>query len=132
MNIPLVCLAVGYASIFFPKFAVSVAMKNQPEGYNNKNPRDQQAKLEGWGRRAQASHLNGFEAFPGFAAAVLATLVAGPIRPWDNYFAIIYVVARTVYPLIYIANIDKLRSLVWTAGFVATFGLFVQAILKAT
>ncbi len=37
--------------------------------------------------------------------------------------AIAYVVARTIYPAMYIANVDKARSLVWFVGFGASLGL---------
>ena len=38
--------------------------------------------------------------------------------------AITYCVARTIYPLMYMANIGVARSAVWTVGFGATCGLF--------
>ena len=49
----------------------------QSGGYNNHNPRDQQADLEGWGKRALSAHLYGFEGFAPFAAAVFVAHLAG-------------------------------------------------------
>ena len=35
-----------------------MAMAQLPEGYDDKNPRDQQARLSGWGKRALPAHAN--------------------------------------------------------------------------
>ena len=40
MNIPLLCLPIAYALVFAPKVPLSMAMAKQPEGYDNKTPRD--------------------------------------------------------------------------------------------
>ena len=37
--------------------------------------------------------------------------------------AVAHVVARAIYPILYIADQDKLRSVVWMIGFLATLGL---------
>jgi uncharacterized MAPEG superfamily protein len=34
-------------------------------------------------------------------------------------------VARLIYPALYIANVDKLRSTVWSIGLLASIGLMV-------
>ena len=75
MTIPLACIAAAFALIYAPRIAVVVAQAKQAEGFDNKHPRDQQAKLTGWGRRANAAHLNAFESFAPFAAAVLVAHV---------------------------------------------------------
>ena len=65
MTTPFICVLVAYLLIYLPKLPLSAAMAKQPGGYDNKDPRGQQAKLDGWGARARAAHYNGFEAFPG-------------------------------------------------------------------
>jgi uncharacterized MAPEG superfamily protein len=128
-NVPLLCLPIGFALVFLPKIPLSMAMAREPEGYDNATPRDQQAKLTGWGRRAAAAHANGFESFPAFAAGVLATQVTGASPKWAAIFSIAYVVARLLYTFAYLANIATLRSLIWTTGFSATIALMVLPIL---
>jgi uncharacterized MAPEG superfamily protein len=126
---PLICLPIAFALIYLPKIPLSMAMARQPEGYDNANPRDQQAKLSGWGRRAAAAHANGFEAFPPFAAGVLAAHVSGASPHWAAIFAVTHVVMRTIYPAVYIANLSTVRSLVWTVGFAASMALLVLPIV---
>jgi uncharacterized MAPEG superfamily protein len=123
MNVLLGCIPIAFVLVYAPKIGVSIAMGRQPEGYDNKSPRDQQARLTGWGKRASAAHANGFESFPAFAVGALVAHVTNASPKAAAALGITYVVARTLYPLLYIANIDKLRSLVWFAGFVASVGL---------
>lgn len=130
MNIPLLCLPIAAALIYAPKVPLSMAMAKQPEGYDNKNPRDQQARLEGWGKRAAAAHYNAFESFPMFAAGVLAAVAGGGDPVWAARLSIVYVVARCLYPVLYIANIDKARSLVWSCGLLASIGLMVLPLVR--
>ncbi len=121
----LLCIPAAFVLIYLPKVAASVAMAKQPEGYNNRNPRDQQAKLTGWGKRSIAAHQNGFEAFPPFAAGVLLAHVSGANPKHALYLAVGHLVCRMVYPLVYMADIHMLRSTVWTLGFVASLGLML-------
>lgn len=99
-------------------------MAQQPEGYNNAEPRAQQAQLTGAGRRAAAAHANGFESFAPFAAGVLACEATHARPGIASGLALLYVVMRALYSVFYIQNAEKLRSLVWFLGFLATFGLF--------
>ena len=128
-SVPLICLPIGFALVWIPKIPLSMAMARQPEGYDNKNPRDQQARLTGWGRRAAAAHANGFESFPVFAAGVLATQVTGVSPQWAASLSIAYVIARVVYTFAYLADIAPLRSLVWSVGFACTIALMVLPII---
>jgi uncharacterized MAPEG superfamily protein len=128
-TIPLLCLPIGFALVFAPKIPLSMAMAKQPEGYDNKTPRDQQARLTGWGRRAAAAHANGFESFPAFAAGVLASHVTQSSPQWAAIFAIAYVVARALYSIAYIADVHMLRSAVWTVGFTCSIALMVLPIV---
>lgn len=128
-SIPLVCLPIGFALVFLPKIALSLAMAKQPEGYDNNSPRDQQARLTGWGRRAAAAHANGFESFPAFAAGVLATQVTGASPHWAAIFSITYVVARTLYAVAYLADVGLLRSAIWTISFACSVALMVLPIV---
>ncbi len=127
MTIPLACIFAAFLLIYLPKLPVSVAMAKRPGGYDNRHPRDQQASLEGWGRRAAAAHANGFESFAPFAAAVITAHLVQADAHWTAILAITHVAARTVYPAVYIAGIHVLRSAVWSVGFGATVGIFVLA-----
>jgi len=129
MTIPFICIFVAFLLNMVSKGPVALAMARQGKGYDNKHPRDQQAELEGWGRRAIAAHLNGFEAFPAFAAAVLVAFLAGADPVWSARLAVTFVVARALYLPLYIGNLDLLRSTVWGIGFTANAGLFLLPVL---
>ena len=125
VTIPFTCVLIAFLLVYLPKIPLSAAMAKEGKGYDNNTPRAQQERLTGWGTRARAAHLNGFEAFAPFAAAVIIAHLAHADAKWSAILAITHVVARTIYPLIYLANIGVLRSLVWGVGFFATIGLFV-------
>ena len=125
MTVPFVCVLVAWLLVFVPRMFVAAAQARMPEGYDNAHPRDQQSRLEGWGKRAQGAHLNGFEAFAPFAAAVIIAHLAHASESRATQLAIAFVVLRAVYIGLYLANLDKVRSLVWIAAFAANGALFV-------
>lgn len=61
------CVMLAWIWVYLSKGPVAMAM-NKLGGYDNRNPRAQQAELTGWGARATAAHANGFEAFAPFGA----------------------------------------------------------------
>ena len=128
-SIPLLCLPIALALVYAPKIPLSVAMAREPEGYDNAMPRDQQAKLEGWGRRAAAAHANGFESFPIFAAGVLAASVTNASPHWAAIFAVTHVVMRALYPVVYVAGKAALRSAVWSVGFACSAALLLLPVV---
>jgi uncharacterized MAPEG superfamily protein len=126
---PLFCIFLVLITVYAPRIAVATAQFQLPGGMDNKHPRDQQAKLSGWSRRANAAHANGFEAFAPFAAAVLVAHVTKADPVWSTNLAVAFVVLRVLYPILYIANIDRLRSAVWIAGFGCIVALFLLPVL---
>src|SRR5262252_7098718 len=114
MTTPFLCVFLAFVLIYLPRVFVFIAQARQPEGFDTRHPRDQQARLEGWARRASAAHANAFEAFAPFAAAVVIAHLTGADPRWSSSVAIVFVCARTVYPLLYVVNIDKLRTTVWS------------------
>lgn len=96
-------------------------------GFDNRAPRDWQSRLEGRSARAHWAHLNAFEAFPFFAAAVIIAHLAGAEQSRIDALAVGFVVARVVYGILYIAGFATLRSIVWVLGLFATIALFVIA-----
>ena len=110
MTIPFFCVFLAFLLNIISKGPVAIAMAQQSGGYDNKNPRDQQASLDGWGRRAVAAHLNSFEAFPAFAAAVLVAVVAGADPAWTMRLAVTFIVARTLYLPLYLLDQRRTRS----------------------
>ena len=118
------CIVAAWTVVYLTKLPIAAAM-NREGGYDNRHPRAQQAKLTGWGARALAAHLNGFETFAPFAAAVLVAHVAGAPAGLVTGLALLFVIARVAYVACYIADLSSLRSAVWGVGFLATLGLFL-------
>ncbi len=125
MDLHLWCIVAAWLIIYLSKLPVAVAMA-RAGGYDNHHPRAQQAQLTGWGARALASHLNGFEAFGPFAAAVLVAHIGGGPSAIVDGLALAFVAARLLYVGCYLADWSMPRSSVWSVGFLATFGLFVS------
>lgn len=122
------CVVVAFLLTLASKAPVALAMHRLPGGYDNRTPREQQARLEGWGRRALSAHLNSFEAFPAFAVAVLMAASGDADPAWVGGLAVTFVAARIAYIGLYIADLHLLRSTFWTIGFAATVGLYALAL----
>ncbi|MBI2393928.1 MAG: MAPEG family protein [Deltaproteobacteria bacterium] len=127
---PYVLLFLAFCLVYVPRLFVAREQARMPEGYDNAHPRQQQARLDGFGARAQAAHLNGFEAFAPFAAGVLASLHAGVEARSIVWLGTVFVAARSVYVALYLANRSTARSAVWTVGFLATCALLLAPVLR--
>lgn len=93
--------------------------------FDNRQPRDWLARQSGWRARAHAAQLNGFEAFPLFAAAVLVAQQVGAPQPRVDALALTFVAARLVYVAAYVADVAWLRSLVWMIGIGSAVAIFL-------
>ena len=56
---------------------------------------------------------NAYEAFPLFAAAVLLVIATDQVNTLNQWLAVGFIGFRIAYHVLYLANWDKLRSLVW-------------------
>jgi uncharacterized MAPEG superfamily protein len=128
MAIHMWCIVAAWIIVYLTKVPVAFAMQ-RAGGYDNRNPRDQQSRLEGFGARSLAAHMNGFETFAPFAAAVLVASLAGAEPGPVDTLAVVFVVARLAYVVCYLADQPTLRSTVWTVGSLATLGLFLSPVL---
>lgn len=129
-HVPYICLLYAFGMIYVPRFGwAAPALAKLPGGYDNRDPRTPQAKLEGLGRRAVNAHTNGFETFAPFAVALLVAL-RSPHHDAVAWLAIAFCALRTIYVVAYLTDRSTLRSSVWTLGtlcVVALFGLAITA-----
>lgn len=126
MSFPLWCLFAAALMLVLTKMPVAVAMHRLgSRGYDNRNPRRQQAELSGWGSRAMAAHANMFEAFPLFAAAVLVTQVTNLHGSTVDLLAGLFIVSRIAYTLFYLLDWHAVRSIVWGIGFISCLVMLV-------
>ena len=113
-----------------PYVWIAVAKTGAPN-YNHKDPRAWLARQDSYRvRNANAAHLNAFEAFPAFAAAVLMAQAAGVDPRRIAVLAVAFVVFRVLHGICYLAAIHLLRSRVWVAGLGCVLALMAQAALQ--
>jgi uncharacterized MAPEG superfamily protein len=89
-------------------------------------PRLGAPSLEGLAARAYGAHLNAFEAFPYFAAAVLvAHVVEGP-SALVNWLAVLFIVARIGHMAFYLLDRQPLRTTSFFIGWALSAIIFIQ------
>jgi uncharacterized MAPEG superfamily protein len=115
-------LAAGLLPYLFTAIA-----KLSGSRFDNRDPRAWQARLSGMPARAHAAHLNSFEAFPFFAAAVIIAHLAQAPQARVDQLALAFVALRIGFGICYLAGWATLRSLVWALGFACVIALFVVA-----
>lgn len=90
--------------------------------------RDGLPEIKGWGGRAARAHRNMLENLVLFAALVLVVVVAGKSNAMTLLGAQIFLYARIVYALVYIAGIPWLRTAVWGVSVAGLAMIFLQLI----
>lgn len=93
----------------------------------NQTPRNWAQSLPPARLRAYHAHLNGFEAFPPFAAAVIIAFLCKAPQNTVDILALVFIASRVVHGILFIADKSMLRSLVWFVGMACTLGMFVLA-----
>lgn len=122
MTIALWCvLAAGLMPYVWTVYA-----KASKPGFDNNNPREFLVNLEGRGQRANWAQMNGFEAFPPFAAAVIIASFLANIDPQTlDLLAVSFVICRFLHGVFYVSNNATLRSVVWLVSMGCWVTIFV-------
>lgn len=94
--------------------------------FDNRNPREWLARQSGYRARANSAQLNGFEAFPLFAAAVIVAHLTDAPQARVDMLAMVFVAARLAHLGFYLADMATLRSLAWFAGIASAVAIFVS------
>lgn len=90
-------------------------------------PRDTPRELSGLAGRAKRAFDNHFEALTLFTIAVVVVWAGGASSPVTATLAWVYLVARIAYVPACISGVWGVRSVIWFAGFLATFGMILAA-----
>jgi len=114
--LPIVCAGIAK----WKGFGVS----RREGGFDNHNPRQWLARLEGWQARANAAQQNSFEALPIFIAGVLIAQAHGAPSGTVDTLALVFVLARVAYIATYLADRANLRTLCWVVALGCAIALF--------
>lgn len=92
---------------------------------DNHHPRDSAERLPPVARRAYAAHLNAYENFPFFAAAVIIAKTQGAPLGTLNALTAIYIVLRIAHAALYIGDHATPRSMVFALAWLINIAIFV-------
>src|ERR1700704_5743165 len=122
----LVFTAMLTAALWIP-YIVCQVMTNgalAAENYVDPTPRP----LPLWGRRADRAYLNAVEVFAPFAALVIVVHLTGKSNGTTAFWAAWFFWMRLIHAVVYWFAIPYIRTLAFTAGFVAVAGIFWELI----
>jgi uncharacterized MAPEG superfamily protein len=97
------------------------------KGLDPKNPRSGVGELSGLAARAHSAHLNAFEAFPPFAAAVIISHIRLGPNGWTNILALVFLAARFAHMGFYLADSQPPRSAAFFVGAMVVVLMFLHA-----
>lgn len=127
MTVPFWCLLIAVLMPIALSWIGGYYRHRQLGTVDNKHPRQQAMQLEGAGARAYAAQQNAWEAAIVFTGAVLVAHLSGAQGEQASMAAILFIIARLLHAVFYIANIDMLRSLSFLVGLGASIWLYVLA-----
>lgn len=91
------------------------------------NPRDVHLHQTGVRKRAYGAHLNGLEAFPFFATAVVMASIRAAPAPWIDGLALAWLVTRLAYTGVYLADLYRIRPGLWALSVLLSVAIFLVA-----
>ena len=113
MSTVMICLAIATALPFMIAFG-SLPYRLKQFGKPDLNaPRAQAAQLEGAGHRIVAAQNNAWEALMLYVATLFMATTAGVDESALATGSLIFIAARIVHPVFYVAGIQPLRTLSW-------------------
>jgi uncharacterized MAPEG superfamily protein len=112
------------AALWIP-YVVCQVMTNgflAPPNYVDPSPRP----VPLWGKRANRAYLNAVEVFAPFAALVVIAHIAGKANAMTAFWTISFFWLRVAHAVVYLLAVPFVRTLIFTLGFVAVAGIFVE------
>jgi len=92
-------------------------------GYDNHHPRAWLARQTDWRARANAAQANTFEALPFFFVAVIIAHLLQANQTQVDILALLFVVLRIAYIMMYVANLASARSGLWAVALLVNIGI---------
>jgi len=124
MTAPFWCVLIA---VFIPYVLAGIGgyfKQRQFGAIDNRHPRVQASALSGAGARAYAAQQNAWEALPVFGLAVVVAHVSGADPALSALASGLFIGARILHAVFYIADLAPLRSVVFLVGFGSCLWLF--------
>ncbi len=128
-SLPYVALGIMVLLIIAPRLVVGREMAKLAGGYDNHDPRAQQAQLVGLGKRALNAHHNAIEALPPFGLGLLAAIQRGVDARLVAALALGVAGLRVAYFVFYLRDHASLRSACWALGLLGSLALIGLAVV---
>ena len=125
----LLSVALAAFLVYLPYLVV--AYGRFQAGYNPSAPRAQFPQLPAYAQRATWAHENAFESMIIYAPAALMAYLTGQESSLACTAALLYLVARTLYPLFYILDLPWWRSPMFAIANLSTLTLYVLSCQSA-
>ena len=90
---------------------------------DNHDPRRWLADQTGWRARANAAQANSYEVLPFFIGAVIIAHLLGAGQTLLDMLALLYVMLRVFYILMYVSDMPTVRSAVWAGAFLVNIAI---------
>jgi uncharacterized MAPEG superfamily protein len=113
--LPAVCAGIAKSGMF--------GKPRREGGYDNEDPRAWLSRQTDWRARANAAQANSFEALPLFIGAVVIAHQLGADQARLDILALLFVVLRLLYIMMYVLGKANVRSLVWTLGLLVNIAI---------
>src|SRR5580700_8060214 len=112
------------AALWIPYIACQVMTNGflTPPNYVDPAPRP----VPLWGKRADRVYINAVETFAPFAVLVILIQLAGKANGTTAFLAASFFWLRVAHAIVYWVGIPYIRTIVFTLGYVAVIGLFVE------
>ena len=117
--------AILTASLWIPYIIAQVRTNGPltPPNYSDPTPR----ALPPWGKRADRAYINAVETFAPFAALVIVAHLAGKAEA-TAFWAVSFFWLRLAHAVVYLLGIPYVRTVIFTLGYVAIVGIFLEVI----
>ena len=113
--LPIVCAGIAKSGMF--------TISPSKGGYDNNNPRSWLARQSDWRGRANAAQANTFEALPFFFAAIIIAHMLQAAQTRLDILALIFIMLRIAYVIMYVADLAKARSAIWTLALLVNIAI---------
>lgn len=126
----LFCIGIAGILNYVPPFLVAAWGRLQV-GYDLGAPRTMIDRVPPYARRATWAHENSFEAFALFAAAALSAHAAGVTSPLGTMAALLFLPARLLFSVFYIADLPRARGPMYLLGMLCIITLMTLSVLES-